>query len=363
MKILYDHQMFDAQVYGGISRYFANLISGIGKYDRIETEASVLYTNNHYLKGKVKSHIGRLLAQSVFSKPRKLRAWNKNYSKMRISRGQFDIFHPTYFHPYFLKFLRKPFVLTVHDMIYELFPGYFQSTDLTAEYKRKLVTAANHIIAISETTKKDLMRLLDVPEEKITVVYHGYQSVDRTTDPLLNLPEKYLLFVGSRDNYKNFDTFAAAFALVKKSHPDLKAVCVGGGDFTQEEAALFSKLQITDSVMQININDRDLYWIYKKALAFVYPSLYEGFGLPILEAFDANCPVISSDISCFREVAGDASVYFDPQDAQVMANTIMETVDDPMLRKGLLLNGEKRLANFTMEKCLSGTLDVYRKVC
>ena len=363
MKILYDHQMFDAQVYGGISRYFANLITGIGKYNQMETQASILYTRNHYLKENVKPTFGNVLAKMMLSNSKRLRAWNKNYSKICISRGQFDVFHPTYFHPYFLKFLRRPFVLTVHDMIYELFPEYFASNDLTAKYKRELVTAANHIIAISETTKRDLMRLMNVPEEKITVVHHGYTQTSNTTNPSLILPEKYLLFVGSRENYKNFHRFSIAFSIVKQIFPEIKIVCVGGGAFTDNEQRDFAKMGITSSLIQLDVNDKDLHWVYKKALAFIYPSLYEGFGLPILEAFEANCPVIASDTPCFREIAGNACMYFDPYNTQAIAETIIAAISDVRESKLLVANGEKRLGNFKMEKCLNETLDVYRKLC
>jgi len=362
MKILYDHQMFDAQVYGGISRYFANLVSGFRKYDRMETEVSVLSTRNYYLKNNVKFRLKGFLKNYLLSKAKRLKSFNKNYSKICISRGQFDIFHPTYFHPYFLKFLRKPFVLTIHDMIYELFPGYFTSADLTAEYKRELVGAADHIIAISQTTKNDLIRLLNVPEEKITVVYHGYTPSGTSADPGLILPQRYILFVGSRDNYKNFERFAVAFSILKQTYPDIMLICVGGGEFTTKEFDYFVELGIAASLVQLNVNDNELFWIYKKAVAFVYPSLYEGFGLPILEAFEANCPVLASDIPCFREVAGEACRYFDPYDEESMASSLIDAVAKMDFSKSLILKGRKRLEHFSMEKCLAGTLEVYNKV-
>ena len=107
MKILYDFQMFDAQIFGGISRYFANLIAGLDKSRGIEAEVSVLFTKNYYLKDKRKWKINQFAGKLLFSNHQRLRSWNKNYSKFRIAKGDFDIFHSTYFHPYFLKFLKK----------------------------------------------------------------------------------------------------------------------------------------------------------------------------------------------------------------------------------------------------------------
>lgn len=362
MKILYDYQMFDTQIFGGISRYFANLIAGLDRYSGMEAEVSVLFTKNYYLKDQRKWKISRLVSKLLFSNQQRLRSWNKNFSKYRIAKGDFDLFHPTYFHPYFLKFLKKPFVITVHDMIYELFPKYFSSIDFTAQNKKKIVAAATHIIAISETTKSDLMKLLHVPAEKITVVYHGHVPVSNITEPDLNLPARYIFFVGSRDNYKNFKTLAAAFLLVKEKDSAVKLICAGGGTFTVEESSYLQELGISSDIIQYDVADSALFWMYKKALAFVYPSLYEGFGLPILEAFEAGCPAILSDTPSFKEVAGEAAIYFDPYDANAMAKCIIDSIDNKELLDALIYSGKVRLRDFTMERCIAATVAVYRKV-
>lgn len=361
MKILYDHQMFDAQAFGGISRYFVNLIIALDHEADNNAEVSVLFTNNYYLKGKRGLSLDNLIGNTFFSKKSRVSKWNRNYSKYCLMKDDFDLFHPTYYNPYFLKFSRKPFVITVHDMIYELYPEFFNPDDFTAQYKKNIITLATHIIAISHTTKKDLMEILQIPEEKITVVYHGHTSTENEKESDLFLPERYILFVGGRDNYKNFIVFSRAAALVMQKDLTLNLVCAGGGKFTLVEQEHLKMLGILDRTIQYNVTDEDLYWVYKKACAFVFPSLYEGFGLPVLEAFDSGCPVVLSNTPSFLEVAGDAAIYFDPADFEQMAQCIQDLLANVSLQQSIVSKGKVRLKNFTMEKCVSQTIDVYRK--
>lgn len=361
MKILFDHQIFDAQVFGGISRYFGTLISGLDLQKEVKVKVSVLYTENYYLKDKRAWKLANSFGNLVFKRKNRISKWNKVYSRFCISKDDFDIFHPTYYHPYFLKTLKKPFVLTVHDMIHELFPEYFGPEDITAANKKLLVAAAKHIIAISETTRIDLMRLLDVPSEKITVVYHGHTLIKNDYKRSNELPAHYILFIGGREGYKNFESLAIAVALVMKNDPELKMVCAGGGHFTEAEITHLLNLDILDRTVQYNASDDMLYTMYKNAKAFVYPSLYEGFGLPILEAFEAECPVILSKTPCFIEVAGEAAVYMNTADKDEMAATIEMFLTNETLRANLISEGKKRLQNFSMEKCLRETMEVYSK--
>jgi glycosyltransferase involved in cell wall biosynthesis len=361
IRVLYDHQMFDKQKQGGISRYFANLISGISQRAQITAQVSVLFTENYHLQAIHRMILNARVGSFLFSKTGRISKWNKNYSRYCIIKNDFDIFHPTYFHPYFLKLLKKPFVITVHDMIYELYPDYFKTNDFTSENKRKLIDKACHIIAISETTKADLIRLAQVPAEKITVVYHGHSPIKNSYVPKVALPEKYLLFVGARDNYKNFALFIRAASLAMAEHLDLKLVCVGGGAFTDEEKGELSALHIANETIHYDATDELLYWLYKGAKAFVYPSLYEGFGLPILEAFEADCPVILSDTPSFVEVAAEAALYFNPHDHNTLAECLKLVLKDGSLRGDLISLGQRRLKMFSMEKCITETVEVYKK--
>lgn len=361
MKVLYDHQIFDEQKFGGISRYFANLIAGLNKENNTSALLSMLITDNYYLKDKKRFALDNWVGRLLFSSKKKRTRLNKVYSKFCIRMGNYEVLHLTYFRPYFLKGTKAPVVITVHDMIYELFPEHFGPLDLTPQHKKIAVKNAAHIIAISETTKIDLMRLLQVPEERISVVYHGHTPTINNNEPVMSLPTKYLLFVGGRDGYKNFKTFSGAVALIMKQDPELHLVCAGGAVFQDTERTHLAELGILDRCQQHSVSDSSLYWLYKRATAFVYPSLYEGFGLTILEAFEAECPVILSDTPSFVEVADEAAVYFNPNDEVQMASAIMTVLGNSELRQRLIVSGTARLKLFSMENCIAQTIAVYQK--
>src|SRR6187402_179845 len=193
IKVLYDHQTFSIQQYGGISRYFANLINGFEASAQIETRVALLYHKNHYLKQK-----NNFIAKPMLeAKPSRIPKWNKTYSKWLIEHSKYDLLHPTYYNPYFLKKVKTPYVLTVHDIIYELYPKSFLPTDRLPADKKITVKSADGLIAISESAKNDLIQILNVPEEKIRVIYHGIDTSQAPVPTVVaGLPKHYLLFVG-----------------------------------------------------------------------------------------------------------------------------------------------------------------------
>jgi len=354
MKVLYDHQIFSMQKYGGISRYYANLHKGISGRQGYNTELGLLFSDNAYIKNE------RLPAQGLnglIKKQSRRYKYNKWYSKYLLQQNNFDVFHPTFYHPYFLKSLKKPFVLTVHDMINELFPQYY-STDPFTGYKAQLIAKADHIIAISESTRKDIQKFFDVDNKKISVI-HLNDYLPISPDLPGGAPDDaYLLFVGDRFGYKNFDLFikAAAPAILKYS---IKLICAGGGPFKPGEVKLLNQLSIAGKVQQVSVSDDELAQLYKNAVAFVYPSLYEGFGLPVLEAFANNCPLIVSNTSSLPEVAGAAAEYFNPANKESITFSIEKVINDKTLQQELRLKGAERVKLFSFETCLQKTLQVY----
>lgn len=365
IKVLFDHQTFSLQRYGGISRYFANVYHTIQKQDDIQAKISALYTNNYYLKdfnGLLSNNpVGKL----IFKERVRGYLWNRAYSKRVIDKNDFDIFHPTYYHTYFLERLKKPFVLTVHDMIHEIMPEYFPNDDKSSFEKRQCIEKASHIIAISENTKRDLQHIFQIPDEKITVIHHGFtpsQESDDTGAETDISKGNYLLFVGDRSFYKNFYRFAIAAAAFLQKRKDFKLICAGGGPFQHAEIEHLLKFKIMDRVTQITATERELDLLYQNTSAFIFPSIYEGFGLPILEAFKQKAPIIMSDIACFREIAGDASLYFNPFDPEDILAKIEQLVDDKALKDDLIKKGSQQRLNFTMEKCANKTIDVYRNL-
>lgn len=357
MKILFDHQAFSNQQYGGISRYFANLNQGLQQTPGVTAKLGLLFTNNAYLANEW------LPFNKLVEKKHRRDKYNKWYCRYLLKQGKYDVFHPTYYNPYFLKYVKKPFVITVHDMIHELYPHYFATADpLTAGYKARVIAAADHIIAISENTKRDIQRFYPIADDKITVIHHGYK-MNQTVLPATEVftGGKFLLYVGDRFGYKNFDIFIKAVAPLLLTH-QLKLICTGGGSFSEAEERMIENEKITALTTQISAMDSEMSWLYANAEAFIYPSLYEGFGLPVLEAFYNNCPVIMSNTSSLPEVGGDAVYYFDPASEQSMRNAIEEVISNKHLQNELKLKGSERLKLFDFDVTLAKTINVYQHV-
>lgn len=360
LKIQFDHQAFSMQRYGGISRYFANIQKHLDKDGDFEYDRGLLFTNNHYLKDE-KLPMPEWLWRALVKKDSKVFKYSRSYSKYCIKNHQYDLFHPTYYNPYFLRFLKKPFVLTVHDFIHELFPEYFLPSDHTAHYKAQLIKKADHIIAISQSTLNDLQAIYNVPDDKVSLVYHGFEPTVVADGNIRNANSDYILYVGDRSAYKNFFKWLTAVAplLVKNK---LKVVCAGGGGFTPTEQEFIARLNIGDLISQTTATEQQLANLYAGALFFAYPSLYEGFGFPVLEAFANNCPVVLSNTSCFKEVGGDAVSYFDPHSVESMRAVMEQMIDNNESLDANAALGKAQLAKFPIEKCMQQTVDVYRKV-
>ncbi len=281
-----------------------------------------------------------------------------------LRKGRFDILHPS--HTNATELLphlgRKPLVITVHDMIHELYPAAFPPSDCSAARKKMYAERADRIIAISECTKNDLVRLLGISPGRIDVVHHGNSLTlpPGHEDIRMPLPERYILFVGQRQAYKNFTRFARAAARLMQQDDSLHLACIGGGAFRPAELELLESLRIRPRTQQLSVTDAELAVAYKRSLAFVYPSEYEGFGLPILEAFACGAPVICARASCFPEVAGNAALYFDPLSVDDMAARMEQVCFHEDRRAALLAAGQRRLADFSWQRCAQETLRSYQ---
>lgn len=359
MKILFDSQIFSLQKYGGISRYFTSIIQEIERRPNIENKLGILYSDNYYIK-KEKQPLDNFLFRGLLSKVSRRNKWNKSYCKYLLKKNNFDVFHPTYFNPYFLKYLKKPLVITIHDMTYEALPEYFPNSDPLTWQKRILAERADKIIAISETTKADIIKYLQVDSDKIEVIYHGIDNADPSYEEVKDLPYEYLLYVGERGGYKNFFMLAEAFTIVSKKYPKLKLVLAGGGALTYGDKEYLIRNNIIDKVVQFSVNDAQLNTLYKNAKCFIFPSLYEGFGLPILEAFINSTPILLSNCSCFEEIAGnEAARYFNHNSIDSLVAEIEYILTNQEGRNKLILAGRERLKQYTMQECLSKTIELY----
>lgn len=368
MRVLFDHQSFSGAKYGGVARYFYDLMHNLKFHQGVEVNLSLLFSNNEYLKNAdVKKvfpfsyFLGYGLTNAVFSHV------NRANSAMHIGLHRYDIFHPTYFNDYFLTFLgKKPFVITHHDVIPEKFSTKYAELDgFDKAHKQRVLDKASKIIAVSENTRNDLLEIFHIAPEKIEVVHHSTHFATYKPDENFDIvtPERYLLYVGNRENYKNFDVFIRAITPILQKQPDLHLMCAGSNKFTETEHKLFHELGISKQVMHQEIpTDEVLYRVYQRAIAFVYPSLYEGFGIPILEAFACGCPVVLSDRSCFPEVAQNAATYFNPDNPEHIAFEVERLIDDAELRLSLVKRGYQRLKDFSPENTAKKTLNVYRNV-
>ena len=364
LRVVYDHQVFSWQTYGGVSRYYCELMREFQRTGDVDFRLGARYSDNAYLKGAAFFKHRQLFRKYNFrGKAILLGALNRRYTKSLIARGEFDIFHPTFFDPYFLNLLgNRPFVMTVYDLNHDKYPSMFPPGDTTARHMGILIKRAAKIIAISENTKMDLVRFCAVDPKKIQVVCLAGTLSLVGRQAHLHLPGPYILFVGSRAIYKNFLFFIRSITPILQKDRELKVICAGGGPFTKEELAFLDDLEISDQVVYHPINDAILRTLYKKALAFVFPSLYEGFGLPVLEAFACQCPTIVSRTSSFPEVAGEAAVYLEPSDPSSTREAVKKVIYDPKLRATLRAKGLRQLKKFSWAKTARETKKLYDEV-
>ena len=376
MKILYDDAAFN-QPYGGVTKYFAELVKNLPS--GYSADLAVRSVQNFYLqeppfnypkathtqwnfwpwlKLRGKWMIYRFLAQTLRLIP-SCEYENRRLFVQKLKAGDFDILHITDPHKYTFEWTslvgKKPIVMTVHDLIPDM---NIRNVKIRRD-RAKALRLVDRVIAVSENTKQDLVKLYGVEPEKISVVYHGadVQSREDVASPFPGI--RYLLYVGGRRGYKNFDLFARVVARLMKERLDLHLVCTGGELLTSERKP-FIGAGVMDRVHARYVQQSDFPALYANALAFVYPSKYEGFGIPIVDAFRAGCPVVLARASCFPEVGGDAALYFDADSEEELRRCILDVMDKPDLREDLIVRGKNRAVAFTWQRCAAETVKVYR---
>lgn len=365
IKIAYDSQIFSGQVYGGISRYICEIASRVSKYPDVDVKIAAPLYVNAYLENLPKDILKgfRSPFPHDFLKLYQ-RAGSMILGDIMLQYMAPDIIHETYYLKYPLGSRRATRVLTIHDMIHEKFESQLQYGRKAALHKAAAAHRADHIICVSESTKHDVIEILGIDPEKISVIHLG-SNLMIASDYVYNLQAEvinkpYLFYVGIRGGYKNFQGMLKAYANSELLKSEFKLVCFGGGVFKNEELSLIKKLGLDQNqVIQLSGDDQLLAKLYKGASAFVFPSLYEGFGIPPLEAMSYGCPVVCSNTSSIPEVVGDAGQYFDPYDLESMQISIETVVSSLALRESLITRGKKRLNRFSWDECASQTFAVY----
>ena len=366
MKILYDHQIFSRQQYGGISRYFHEISNRIPALEGDKVAVFAPLHVNEYGDASNASRPSGILAGKFPGTTVALGIANTVAGNLLVRwRKDVSIFHETYYATTSYAPASAKRVITVYDMIHEIFPDSFSKADMTCRIKRRAVRRADHVICISESTRRDLVRLMGIPEEKTSVVYLGHSLTGpRVSAPAVPGPEHpFLLYVGKRGGYKNFKGLLAAYADSAVLRGEFNLVCFGGGKLTPGELSEMKDLGLKPGkVMCASGDDAVLAGLYVSAAALVYPSLYEGFGIPPLEAMAHGCPVVCSNLSSLPEVVGDAARMFDPGDQDSLREAIEQVVCSGEVSERLILRGKEHIKHFSWDKCARETLGEYKRI-
>lgn len=341
MIVAIDGIIFSLQRHGGISVYFQQLLKHMEKnkfHATLTLEAPVFQNTREYGSFISAEHRpGRLF---------------ERYRPCRTSNNT-AVFHSSYYRLSSEPSL--PTVVTVHDFIYERYQRGPRQWVHTAQ-KNAAIRAAQAVICISESTKDDLLEFVgETPGQKIHVIHNGVADVFKNLrlEPS-DMP--FVLFVGQRAGYKNFCVALAAMEFL----PDLELQCVGGGPIRPEELK-----GIPDSVARRVrhlgfVSDEELNVLYNRALCLVYPSSYEGFGIPVVEAMRAGCPVVSTDCKAVLEVGRDALTVVADADPRAMADSILKTVSSE--RSNLIKKGLAVAQGYSWDATHRQTLEIYRSL-
>lgn len=390
IRVLYDSAGFDSQRWGGVTSYLTSIFGALS--EKVDIKLAVKETANQglhllypnlrfienptitkheylpYCPGFIRRKIYRYTAKHHPQKLERIPSpLNSRFLSEIITSNDYDLIHLTGCHEYgdaLSNDIKKPIIVTIHDLI----PDLANTTEIIQK-RREVLNRVDHIIAISQHTKSDLIKLYSVPEEKIIVIHHGCSPVSQEQIKVDGV-DKFLLYIGLRvgwpkgdgsfSDYKNFDFMVDAIAPYLKRNPEMKLFCTGSG-FTDHEIERFKHLGIEHQIVSKFVSSGEMEWLYANAQAFIYPSRYEGFGMPIVDAFARGCPVVCCNSSCFPEVAGGAALYFENNDAEGLVSCLTK-LEDPIIRNEMIEKGLERAKLFSWQKAADETLAVYAKM-
>ncbi len=358
-NVRFTGNVFSNQRFGGVSRYVVELASNLERVSDWSASISAPLHINEYLRerGRLGRHRGIYLAH----RPPALAAINRfieGWIRLRGSEGA-TVTHEILYGFQNLKSFKGLKIATFYDMIHER----FMPNEFVHRKKRMTIDASDHLVAISEATKCDMVHFLDVDPDRIDVIYLA-SSMQPNGAPVEGIPAgNYLLWVGSRRGYKNFECFSKALANSRLWKGGFRLVCAGGPPPTPEERAAWERIGLAAArVTHLQPNEQQLASLYSHAALLVYASKFEGFGIPPLEAMNCGCPVAASSAGSIPEVVGDAACLFDPDDPNEMTHVMDKICESPSYRSELVTRGQLRASRFSWARCASETLSMYRRL-
>jgi glycosyltransferase involved in cell wall biosynthesis len=367
MRIAFDSNIFTMQKYGGVSRYMVRLGEELSKSGHDVEVFGWLHKNNYLAESTFLRTRMRYITEFPPRTRRLAHHAGDLMAAFNLRRWLPDIIHESFCHHRPVKSTKTPRVCTIHDLIHHKFPEFRGKLNRVPEYQQKTIDRCDAVICVSESTKRDLLECLNVNPDKVHVVHHGFEHA--CGESVLNPIETgvhaemssapYLLYVGARNGYKNFRGFLTALAASRFAN-DLRVVAAGGNAFSLEELSLIKNLGFrTNAIRQCDGSDALLRALYRTAEAFVYPSLYEGFGFPPLEAMAESCPVLSSNASSMPEVIGDAAEFFDATSIDSISSALDKVISSDIRRSELRELGRQRIQCFPWAKCARSTETIY----
>jgi glycosyltransferase involved in cell wall biosynthesis len=362
LKVAFSNQVFLTQKFGGASRYYCELFSALIRLGQIDCKIIAPIHFNTYLNElSLPGNLYSPVSTSMFRFNSMSQRISKEISSIRLRKYNPDLIHQTYYAPYQKFDSKKIIILTVFDMIHEKFSPYSKIINA----KHSAINNADHIICISNSTKYDLMEIYGVDENKISVIGLGVSKIftGNSQTKVLGSRKRMLVFVGQRNGYKNFDSFIKAYAFSDFLRNNFQITVFGGGEFTNNEIDLFKVLKVSNNIIKMDGNDSALNRILTDSIALVYPSKYEGFGIPILEAMAAGCIVFSSNTSSMPEAGGSSAIYFDPNSVDMISEVIESNLQGDLksldvIQKSAVLWSKE----FSWDICALKTNNVYRMV-
>ena len=360
LRVLFDGDIFLRQRVGGVSRMFVELAKALPA-EGIAPRIFAPWHINEFLGelSPVRFPVGqrRITGRAAIAAARRIPA---AVTRLAARWDRARVVHQTYYPRQDGAPAKAPLVITIHDMIHELDLSF--AGDPVIGWKARAIARADWIACVSQHTRQDLVALFPDAAPKSSVVPLAAALPDATS---ASRPQSrpYLLYVGERSRgYKNFGGALAAYASLRQVNHDFDLVTIGGGPFTAAEQALISEAKLSGRVRQFSAADAALAAWYRHAGCLIYPSTYEGFGIPPLEAMAAGCPVIALRCAAVPEVCGEAAGYADGPEPEALAAAIVRVLDDDSFAEALREAGRSRAAQFSWQRSAAEYAAIYRKL-